>query len=275
MIDLHLHSTASDGRLSPADLVDAAADAGVRVMALTDHDTTAGVEEARGRAAHRGIEVVPGIEITAVEAGHDIHVLGYFLEPADGRLQSFLLAQRVSRVTRVEEIGLRLEALGMPIDVAAVLAEAPSRSGRAVGRPQVARAMVRAGYVMDVQEAFTRWLSRGCPAFVPRQGPSPERVIETVHELGGIASLAHPGRTGIYDRLDALRRAGLDALEAFHSDHSEEERIRYARLALDRGMLLTGGSDFHGDAARAVRPGSAVLPAEHWPALAAARVRHA
>ena len=275
MIDLHLHSTASDGRLSPADLVDAVAAAGITVMALTDHDTTAGVAEARACAAQRGIDLVPGIELTAVEEGRDIHVLGYFLDPADERLQAFLRAQRVSRVARVEAIAARLSEIGMPIDLSAVLADVPERSGRAVGRPQVARAMIRAGYVHDVQQAFTAWLGTGCPAFVPRQGLTPERVIHTVHELGGLASLAHPGRTAIDGRIAPLHRAGLDALEAFHSDHSDEERARYARLALDAGLLLTGGSDFHADPARGVRPGTATLPLEHWHALSAARLRHA
>jgi hypothetical protein len=275
VIDLHLHSTASDGRLSPTDLVDTVAAAGVRVMAVTDHDTTAGVDEVRTRAAHHRIDVVPGIEITAVEEGRDIHVLGYFLEPGDARLEAFLRSQRASRVTRVEEIAARLDMLGMPIDLETVLAEVPQGSGRAVGRPQVARAMIRAGYVADVQEAFTRWLATDCPAFVPRQGPPPERVIDIVHELGGVASLAHPGRTQIDDRIDGLRRAGLDALEAFHSDHTPVEQLRYARLALHTGMLLTGGSDFHADPNRPVRPASATLPEEHWPALAAARLRYA
>ena len=274
MIDLHLHTTASDGRSTPYELVEHAASAGLRVMAVTDHDTTASVDEVRARAGEHGIEVVPGIEITAVEDGRDVHVLGYFLDPADATLVEFLIAQRQTRLERVQAIAARLADLGLPIDVAVVLAEVRRRPGRSIGRPQVARAMVKAGHVATAREAFDRWLGRDLPAFVPRSGSSPEDVIGVIQHAGGLASLAHPGRTNIDARIPALREAGLDALEVYHSDHDAATIGRYHQLAGELNLLMTGGSDFHGDPLHGVMVGAATLPDEAWQRLRAAKRRH-
>lgn len=274
-VDLHLHTTASDGRCSPIELVTQAADAGLAVIAATDHDTTASVEEVREEAAARGIEAIAGIEITAVEDGRDIHVLGYFLNPAHPSLLTFLSGQRQIRVDRVRAIAARLAELGMPVDLRGPIAAANQRSGRAIGRPQVARAMVDAGHVASTREAFDRWLGKDQPAFVPRSGPSPETVIATIHHAGGLASLAHPGRTAIDPRIPALRDTGLDALEAYHADHDTGSIDRYRRMAEDLGLLTTGGSDYHGDPAHGVSIGSSTLPFDAWQRLNAARHRHA
>jgi predicted metal-dependent phosphoesterase TrpH len=275
LVDLHLHTTASDGRCNPIELLEQAAAAGLSVMAVTDHDTTASVDDVRAHAAEHGIEAIPGIEITAVEDGRDIHVLGYFLRTTDASFREFLAGQRRVRVDRVQTIAGRLAALGMPVDLNAVLDAAGQQSGRAIGRPQVARAMVAAGYVADTREAFDKWLARDQPAFVPRSGPSPETVIETIHRAGGLASLAHPGRTLIDARIPALRDAGLDALEAYHSDHDAPSVERYHRMADALGLLLTGGSDYHGDPVHGVSIGRSTLPSECWQRLHAARHRHA
>ena len=170
MIDLHLHTTASDGRCTPRELVERAARGGVLVMAVTDHDTAAAVAEVRAEARERGIEAISGIEITAVENGRDLHILGYFFDPLNQPLAAFLTTQRAARVARVEAIGARLAALGVPVDVEPLLEQAKQESGRSIGRPQVARAMVDAGHVADTQEAFDRWLGGGRPGFVPRDG---------------------------------------------------------------------------------------------------------
>ena len=244
-------------------------------MAATDHDTTASVEEVRLRAAERGIEAIPGIEITAIEDGRDIHVLGYFLRTTDASFRDFLAGQRRTRIDRVRAIAARLAALGMPVDLSEALASASQQSSRAVGRPQVARAMIAAGHVADTREAFDTWLGPDRPAFVPRSGPSPETVIETIHRAGGLASLAHPGRTQIDARIPALRDAGLDALEAYHSDHDATAAAAYHRMADDLGLLITGGSDYHGDPGHGVSIGGATLPSECWQRLHAARHRHA
>ena len=244
-------------------------------MAVTDHDTTASVEDVRVRAAERGIEAISGIEITAVEDARDIHVLGYFLRTTDASFREFLAGQRRTRVERVHAIAGRLAELGMPVDLSEALAVTGQQSARAIGRPQVARAMVAAGHVADTREAFDKWLGRDQPAFVPRSGPSPETVIETIHRAGGLASLAHPGRTLIDARIAALCGAGLDAIEAYHSDHDAVAADRYRRMADDLGLLTTGGSDYHGDPVHGVSIGCSTLPSECWQRLHAARHRHA
>ena len=275
MIDLHMHTTASDGRCTPSELVDRAAAAGLTVMAVTDHDTTASVVEVQARATARGIEAYAGIEITAVEGGRDIHVLGYFLDHAEPRLLEFLRVQRETRVKRVHVIAARLAELGVPIDLQTLLEEAQRNLGRSIGRPQVARALVAAGHVANTKEAFDRFLANDGPAFVSRPGSSPDVVIGIIHRAGGVASLAHPGRTRIDSRIQPLAIAGLDALEVYHSDHDEDAIQRYHRLASDLGLLMTGGSDFHGDPTHGIEPGSSTLPAEEWERLNAARRRHA
>jgi predicted metal-dependent phosphoesterase TrpH len=275
IVDLHLHTTASDGRCTPHELVKQAAAAGVTAMAVTDHDTIASVEDVRTLAYERGIESISGIEITAVEHGRDVHMLGYFLSPDDPGLRLFLAGQRAVRVTRVKAIAERLAELGMVIDLGAALAEVDRQTGRAIGRPQVARAMIDAGYVATTRDAFDRWLAHDRPAFVPRSGPPPEAVITTIHAAGGLASLAHPGRTSIDDRIPALRDAGLDAIEAYHSDHDASTIARYVRLAGDLDLLMTGGSDYHGDPGHGVTIGASTLPAEAWQRLRDARHRHA
>src|SRR6187401_799808 len=219
MIDLHLHTTASDGRCTPPELVDRAFRAGVTVMAVTDHDTVAAVSDVQSAAKACGIEVITGIEITAIESGRDIHLLGYFIDPGDTELAAFLAKQRAQRIARVEELGARLAQLGMPIDLESVLMRAREQPARSVGRPQIARAMVAAGYVADTREAFDRWLAAGRPAFVPRRGPSPGEVIDIVHAAGGLVSMAHPGQTDLDSRISAYVEAGLDAIELFHPDH--------------------------------------------------------
>lgn len=275
LVDLHLHTTASDGLCSSLELVEQAAAAGLSVMAATDHDTTASVEEVRVRAAERGIEAIAGIEITAVEDGRDIHVLGYFLRTTDASFREFLSGQRRTRLERVHVIAGRLADLGMPVDLSEALAVASQQSARAIGRPQVARAMVDAGHVATTREAFDKWLGRDLPAFVPRSGPSPESVIAMIHRATGLASLAHPGRTMIDDRIPALRDAGMDALEAYHPDHDAASAARYRRMADELGLLTTGGSDYHGDPTHGVSIGGCTLPPDAWQRLHAARHRHA
>lgn len=274
-VDLHLHTTASDGRSTPAELVAQAVAAGVRVMAVTDHDTTDAIAAVQAAAAEAGIEAIAGIEITAVENARDVHVLGYFIDSSNRALQEFLVTQRSIRIDRVAVIADRLSALGVPIDGAGLVATARRENGRSVGRPQVARAMIAAGHVADTTEAFDRWLSNDGPAYVPRTGARPEQVIALIHDAGGLVSLAHPGRTRIDARIEALRDSGLDALEAFHSDHDDAALQRYVELARRLGLMITGGSDFHGFPERGLIPGSTGLPRPEWLQLSAARDRHA
>jgi 3',5'-nucleoside bisphosphate phosphatase len=266
VIDLHTHTTASDGSLAPAALIAAATAAGLQVLSITDHDTTAGFETVVDAAAKVGLELVPGIEITAVADGRDVHVLGYFIDPSSSALRVFLARQRADRLRRVEEMTRRLAALGCPISAEAMLATAAS--GRSVGRPQIAAALVDAGHVQTRDEAFERFLEHGGPAFVPRQGATPEAVVAIVHAAGGLASLAHPAVTKRDDRIAALAAAGLDALEARHSDHDAVTEQRYRDLAREHGLLVTGGSDFHGEGGHRVpRLGLVTVPGEDYDAL--------
>jgi predicted metal-dependent phosphoesterase TrpH len=247
VIDLHLHTTASDGRLTPAQLAARAAAAGLTTISVTDHDTVAAIAEVTAAAADAHLRVVPGIEITAIDDGRDVHVLGYFFDPASAALATFLEGQRARRVARVSEIAEQLKGLGMAVDAEAVLAAAASRPGSSVGRPQLARAMIAAGYVSSVQEAFEKWLGSGRPAYVPRTGPTPAEVVDAVHGAGGVASFAHPAVTGRDTLIAPLVDRGLDAIEVFHSDHTPDDERTYAALATRLGVLVSGGSDFHGD----------------------------
>jgi predicted metal-dependent phosphoesterase TrpH len=236
-------------------------------MAVTDHDTVAAVRETQAIGRGRGVEVIVGIEITAIDNGRDVHVLGYFLDVNDAGLDAFLRAQRAHRVDRVHAIGARLAELGMPVDVQPLLARAEQNTGESIGRPLVARLLIDAGYVADSREAFDKWLARGQPAFVPRPGASPEAVIGIIHGARGLASLAHPGLTQIDERIEALRNAGLDAIEVYHSEHDALTVERYRRIARDLSLLVTAGSDFHGDPAHGFEPGSVTLPEAEWQRL--------
>ena len=271
MIDLHLHTTASDGRCTPRELVERVASSGVSMMAVTDHDTVAAVAEVRAVALDSGMQAISGVEITAVEEGLDIHMLGYLFDPLDETLSAFLLTSRAARIARVEAIGSRLAALGVLVDLGPLLRQATNENGRSVGRPLVAQAMVAAGHVADTQEAFDRWLGNGCPGCVPREGPTPEAVIEVIHQAGGIVSLAHPGKLGLTARIASLAEAGLDAVEAFHPDHDASLVSQYIQIARDLDLLLTGGSDFHGDPAHGRVPGGVTLPAVEFERLREAR----
>lgn len=246
MIDLHLHTSMSDGRNEPAALVRLCREAGVTVMSVTDHDTTAGWPEASAAAATHGIEFVPGVEITAVLDGHDVHVLGYFPAQRVPMIEEFLRDQRSDRLRRVREMVARLAASGIHVDLGPALQEAERNPTHTIGRPQVADAMIAAGHVANRDEAFARFLGPDAPAFVPRRGYSPPDVIELITASGGVASLAHPGLLDRDEMLPTLILAGLPAIEAFHSDHDPATAARYLRLAAASRLLVTGGSDFHG-----------------------------
>jgi predicted metal-dependent phosphoesterase TrpH len=267
VIDLHLHTTASDGLCSPRDLVHQCVAAGLTTIAVTDHDTTAAVAEVQALCGEEGLDCIAGIEITAIENGVDVHVLGYFLDPRSAPLASFLARQRQHRVARVKATAERLAALGIAIDVGPLIEAAARDDGRSIGRPQIARALVASGHAVDSNDAFDRWLARGRPGFVPRSGAPPEEVIGIIHEAGGLASLAHPGQLGLDGRIPALRAAGLDAIEAYHSDHDPLTRDRYVTMARSLGLLVTGGSDFHGDPAHGLTPGTVTLPRDEWERL--------
>ena len=214
---------------------------------------------------------VPGIEITAVHEGRDVHILGYFIELEDAALAEFLERQRADRGLRLVKIADRLAAMGKPIDRSSLLAPRPG--GRSVGRPLVARALVRAGHVADMRQAFDQFIGEGKPAFVPRCGPSPAEVIGIVNRAGGIASLAHPGLLKGDELIPSMVEAGLTAVEAFHSEHDASTTEHYLCFADRHRILVSGGSDYHGEKERRRAAFGVIgLPAEHFDRLKA-RVR--
>jgi predicted metal-dependent phosphoesterase TrpH len=248
VIDLHLHTTASDGLCEPAVLVDLAWRAGIRTMSVTDHDTVAALSEVERAATASGIALVNGIEITAVHDGRDVHVLGYFFDRDDAALASFLEQQRADRIRRVGEMADKLADLGKPVDRAALMA--PRKRGRSVGRPMVAHALVRAGHVIDTRQAFDQLIGEGKPAFVRRCGPSPADVVGIITRAGGITSLAHPGLLKRDDLIPSMVAAGLTAIEAFHSEHDAAITEHYLMFAERHDIVVSGGSDYHGEKER-------------------------
>jgi hypothetical protein len=252
--DFHTHSTLSDGTFDPVALVDHAAEAALDVLALTDHDTVEGVAEAQARGGERGIRVLGGVELSVSEDGgrRQMHLLGLGVDPTSARLRALTESLRSARETRVERMLEALQQVGVALDARRV--RELSGSGT-VGRPHVARALVETGACDDADQAFARWLRRGRPAYVPQPGVSAREAIETIHDSGGVAALAHPPHSVGVDApggLDAfvarLVPLGLDALEVWHPGHTKRHVKRLARLVREHGLLATGGSDFHGDA---------------------------
>jgi predicted metal-dependent phosphoesterase TrpH len=237
-----MHSTASDGALAPAAVVAAAARAGLAAVALTDHDTLGGVAEAKAEGARQGVRVIPGVELSAVDDDGEVHLLGLHVsrpEVLEQRLGGFRDARRV----RAERMVERLNALGIPVTMEAVLAEAGTG---AIGRPHVARALVAGGWARDQREAFDTWLGNGRPANVEKQRLSLREAIELVHQAGGLAVLAHPGASATRARLEALAALGLDGVEVRHPGHTAEDIARIGALADHLGLVRSGGSDWHG-----------------------------
>ena len=269
MIDLHLHTTASDGRATPAELVAELVSAGITVCAVTDHDTTDSIAAVRALAEPHGIRVIAGIEITAVADDEDVHTLGYGFDPLHPGLMAFLHTQRADRRRRLDEMSARLDAIGVPVDLATEVAAHGRGGGKALGRPLLAAALVRAGHVATMSEAFERYLGRGRAAFIARVGATPAHVVELVHAAGGIASLAHPIKLKKDKMIEPLAAGGLDAIEVFHPDHDFNAVLHYRQRANRLGLLMTGGSDFHGrDSGRVNAVGRVTLPSEEFARLA-------
>ncbi|MCL4079625.1 PHP domain-containing protein [Coriobacteriia bacterium Es71-Z0120] len=258
-VDLHIHSIASDGAYDAATLVQMGAYAGLVAMAIADHDSVGSVAAARAEAKRRGgLRVLPAVELSArADDGRSVHVLGYCIDPHSGSLQRFLSDQRAERVRRAERMVASLASAGFPISMDAVLAHA---NGGSVGRTHVALALVDNGAVPSVGAAFTELIGRGRPHYVPKDVPDAAAVIDLVHEAGGLAVIAHPAVSGVLDLIDTLIAAGLDGIEAYHAQHTHEQRLALARLAMDRGLVATGGSDFHGHPGDTARLGAGDAP---------------
>jgi predicted metal-dependent phosphoesterase TrpH len=259
--DLHTHSNASDGQLAPADLLEQAARRGLSILALTDHDTTLGLPEAADAASTLGIRFIPGIELsTDVERG-EIHILGYGVDPNNSTLQRTLARLRESRESRIERMLDRLEQQGMTLPRDQIRASA---AGASVGRPHIARAMIDAGYVSTISEAFARYLDKGKPAYIAAERLTPVEAVRLIRDTGGLPVHAHPFSSPDFPAsLPALIDAGLVGLEAYYGEYSEPQRNQIATIASQYGLLATGGSDFHGVGFKEGRDlGGVTLPAD-------------
>lgn len=247
--DLHTHTTASDGTERPAVNVQKAFDAGLGAIAITDHDTVSGVAEALLAGRKLGIEVVPGVEISTVANGQDIHVLGYYIDINNEQFLQRLASLRETRDTRNNMIIERLQQLGLEITMAEVLREVENikSKGDTVGRPHIAAVLLNKGYVSSISEAFDRYLGTGAAAYANPPRIEPATAIGWIQEAGGKAVLAHPGIYHDDALVEAIIHQGLNGIEVYHSDHTPEEEAKYLSLAQRSGLLITAGSDFHGE----------------------------
>lgn len=241
IIDLHCHSTCSDGALTPTQLVREAARRGVHVLALTDHDSTAGLAEAFAEAPHHGLRMISGVEFTVDAIGIEVHMLGLGVDPANAHLQRLCTEIRSRRRARFFEMIARLRAAGLPIR------EPELPNEMALARPLLARILIEQGFVQSHTEAFERYLRKGCPGYVEHNRLGMKHAIEAIHAARGLAFVAHPG---LYQNGDQIvfeaRRQGMDGIEVYHSDHKHDVQEHYLSLARKLNLLVTGGADFHG-----------------------------
>lgn len=250
-VDLHAHTTASDGTLSPEDLVALARAIPLSHLAITDHDHVAGVARARAAAAGSGLEIVPGVELSIDAPAGQLHMLGYFVDVTHARFLDTLASVRTARGPRAEAILAKLDALGMPLSIAEVHRQAAvaANPDKALGRPHVAAAMLARGYVASIEEAFDLWLAEGKPAHVPKRKLSAEEGVRAIREAGGVAVLAHPFTLPEDERrstLERLARVGLEGVEIEYPRHDAALRASLRGWAKELDLVETGGSDFHG-----------------------------
>lgn len=248
--DLHTHTLASDGMNEPAENVRLASEKGLAALAITDHDTVAGVKEALEAGARLGVTVVPGVEISTMAAGKDIHVLGYYIDPENEVFLQRLASLRRTRDERNLKIIANLHRLGMPVSMEEVISGIGRelKPDETVGRPHIADALVRRGYAENMRDAFDRYLAQGKPAYASQERIMPAEACAWIREAGGTPVLAHPGLYGDDGLVRAiLQEAHPDGIEVYHSDHGPDEERRYCEIAREFGLIVTAGSDYHGE----------------------------
>lgn len=263
-IDLHLHSTCSDGTFTPREVARRAAAAGLSVISLTDHDSTEGVAAAQEEGARLGVEVVPGTELSARVGSTDVHILGYFIDPGHPELISWLDTFRQARLQRAERMVGKLNRMGLRVPLEKVLARA---GPGAIGRPHIADVMVEEGLVFSVDEAFHRYLGYSKPAYAAKYSQSPSRAIQVIRAAGGLACLAHPGLYRRDDLIPGMVSDGLDGIEVRHTKHNASHVARYSEIARRHELLSTGGSDCHGDGRGDPMIGSVDVPLSYLEAM--------
>ena len=245
--DLHCHTTASDGLLTPTELILLASELGLKGIGITDHDTIQGWKEAEKAGEKHQIRILRGIELSTEWQGKEVHILGYEVDGSSNDLNDKLRYLRQARKQRMLKILDCLEAEGIHISVAEVQ---QFSQGESIGRPHIAHALMERGYVRSVGEGFDRYIGRGAPAYVPRYNLTPEEGIELVRAAHGVAVLAHPGVHRLEEGIPAWVEAGLQGIEVLHSNHKPEDEKKFRALAQEYHLLTTGGSDFHGEARR-------------------------
>ena len=259
-IDLHLHTTASDGRIDPADLVDLGAERGLSVMAITDHDTVDGIDSALNQAAkHSGLKVIPGIELSTHAPGSELHLLGYFIDHRSPELLSVCRSMRSDRAERAQAMVDKLNKLGILVTWERVCQLAGDSN---IGRPHIARALLEGGYISSFEEAFDLYLAQGKPAYAERFKITPAEAVQLVTRCGGLPVMAHPLTVDNYiSIITELTAAGLVGIEVHYKDYNGEERRRLLEIASKLNLIATGGSDYHGiDDTVEVLPGKAGVP---------------
>lgn len=255
-VDLQVHTTASDGALSPTRVVETAKDVGLHAIAITDHDTVDGLQEAVAAGDHLGVRIVPGIELSTHFGDAELHLLGLHLSRTE-TMAAALVELRASRIERAHAMVATLNRFGVPVTMEAVLAQAAEGS---VGRPHIARAMVNGGWVRDFREAFDRWLAWGKPAYQARERFDVADAIALVHRAGGLAVWAHPGESATRDRIAKLAASGLDGVEVLHPSHPPVFAQKLFDVVESLGLLPSGGSDWHGSLDGTRRLGSMYVP---------------
>jgi 3',5'-nucleoside bisphosphate phosphatase len=268
-VDLHLHTTVSDGTLTPTALVRRAAARGLKYIAVTDHDTLDGIDEAlAAAAAYPDLTCIPGIEINTDTATGEAHVLGYFLDHRDAALNRRMRHLQQSRQRRAERMVAKLNALGLKLDIDRVRELGGEGS---LGRPHVAAAMLELGYISEFAEAFRKYIGRGGPAYVPREKITSREAVEIILQARGLPVLAHPFTVGaVAPMVSDLAAGGLVGIEVYYAEHSAEQISEYLALAVEHDLIATGGTDFHGIATRReLDIGDVEIPATVIPALLA------
>jgi predicted metal-dependent phosphoesterase TrpH len=258
--DLHTHTTASDGTLTPAALVQAALEQRLELLAITDHDTVAGIAPARDAAAGTPLRILPGIEVSVLHEGHSVHLLGYGLDPESKTLHTRLGGLKLGREERARRIVALLAEHGTPIPW-----ERVAELGRgAIGRPHIARVLIEQGYARDIPDAFDRFIGPGCPAYLPSGRLDPSEAVALIRDAGGEAALAHAmlldDDVDLDALLDLLQAVGATGLEVYHTEHDAAARQRLRRIAEERGLWWCGGSDFHGPSKPRAHLGGVAVP---------------
>lgn len=274
--DLHAHSDRSDGTHTPSSLAARAREAGLKRLALTDHDTLEGWPAFEEAARAFGVEPIPGVELTSyVEEGREIHILGLFVDPSNRALQERLSEFRRIRDGRIRAMVGKLRIAGLSVTEEEVFAAAGPAGRAAIGRPHLAEALVKRGYALSIPEAFQKYLVRGAPGYVAKAKIAPAEAVALVRGAGGVPVWAHPGASlsEVQARLPSLLAAGIAGMEVHYAAYDEAHRAALGALARERGLLASGGSDFHGERKKGVSLGAARVPEEDYLALASAAGR--